>query len=60
MTLIDTSDDYTGGRSEKLIGDVIAGQRDRLFMVSKPSPSDARSETRNLDVICAANPTSVA
>jgi diketogulonate reductase-like aldo/keto reductase len=35
MTLIDTSDDYSGGRSEKLIGDAIAGQRDRVFLVSK-------------------------
>jgi diketogulonate reductase-like aldo/keto reductase len=41
MTLIDTSDDYSGGRSEKLIGDVIAGQRDRVFLVSKLSPGDA-------------------
>ena len=40
MTLIDTSDDYSAGRSEKLIGDVIAGQRDRVFLVSKLSPSD--------------------
>jgi diketogulonate reductase-like aldo/keto reductase len=40
MTLIDTSDDYSGGRSEKLIGDVIAGQRDRIFLVSKLSRSD--------------------
>ena len=40
MTLIDTSDDYSGGRSEKLIGDVIAGQRDRVFLVSKLSPGD--------------------
>ena len=38
MTLIDTSDDYSGGRSEKLIGDVIADQRDRVFLVSKLSP----------------------
>src|SRR5436190_3273713 len=41
MTLIDTSDDYSGGRSEKLIGGVIAGQRDRVFLVSKLSPGDA-------------------
>jgi len=40
MTLIDTSDDYSGGRSEKLIGDVIAGQRNRVFLISKLSPSD--------------------
>jgi diketogulonate reductase-like aldo/keto reductase len=35
MTLIDTSGDYGGGRSEELIGHAIAGQRDRVFLVSK-------------------------
>ena len=35
MTLIDTSRNYNEGRSEKLIGRVIAGQRDRVFLVSK-------------------------
>jgi diketogulonate reductase-like aldo/keto reductase len=35
MTLIDTSRNYADGRSEKLIGRVIAGQRDRVFLVSK-------------------------
>jgi diketogulonate reductase-like aldo/keto reductase len=38
MTLIDTSGDYGDGRSEKLIGHVIAGQRDRVFLVSKVEP----------------------
>ena len=38
MTLIDTSDDYGNGRSEELIGHVIAGQRDRVFLVSKIEP----------------------
>ena len=38
MTLIDTSDDYGNGRSEKLIGQVIADQRDRVFLVSKVEP----------------------
>ena len=38
MTLIDTSDDYGNGRSEKLIGHVITGQRDRVFLVSKVEP----------------------
>jgi diketogulonate reductase-like aldo/keto reductase len=38
MTLIDTSDDYGNGRSEKLIGQVIADQRDRVFLVSKLEP----------------------
>jgi len=35
MTLIDTSGNYGEGRSEKLISHVIAGQRDRAFVVSK-------------------------
>ena len=37
MTLIDTSDNYGAGRSEELIGRVIGGQRDRVFLVSKVS-----------------------
>ena len=35
MTLIDTAEGYSNGRSEELIGHVIAGQRDRVFLVSK-------------------------
>jgi diketogulonate reductase-like aldo/keto reductase len=35
MTLIDTSGNYGNGRSEQLIGHVLAGQRDRVFLVSK-------------------------
>jgi diketogulonate reductase-like aldo/keto reductase len=35
MTLIDTSGNYGNGRSEQFIGRVIAGQRDRIFLVSK-------------------------
>lgn len=35
MTLIDTSGNYSDGHSEELIGRVIAGQRDRIFLVSK-------------------------
>jgi diketogulonate reductase-like aldo/keto reductase len=35
MTLIDTSGNYGNGRSEQFIGHVIAGQRDRIFLVSK-------------------------
>ena len=37
MTLIDTSDNYGSGRAEQLISRVIAGQRDRVFLVSKVS-----------------------
>jgi diketogulonate reductase-like aldo/keto reductase len=35
MSLIDTSGNYGDGRSEKLIGRAIMGQRDRVFLVSK-------------------------
>src|SRR5262249_2129065 len=38
MTLIDTSGNYGGGRSEELIKRVIVGQRDRAFVVSKVEP----------------------
>src|SRR5262249_22729691 len=39
MTLIDTAEMYGDGRSEKLIGRVIAGQRDRVFLVTKVWPT---------------------
>src|SRR5438045_2260289 len=39
MTLIDTAEMYGGGRSEKFIGRVIAGQRNRVFLVSKVWPN---------------------
>ena len=39
MTLIDTAEMYGDGRSEKLIGGVIAGQRDRVFLISKVWPT---------------------
>lgn len=35
MTLLDTSGNYGAGRSEQLLSHVIAGQRDRIFLVSK-------------------------
>jgi diketogulonate reductase-like aldo/keto reductase len=35
MTLIDTSGSYGHGRSEELIGHAVAGERDRVFLVSK-------------------------
>ena len=35
MTSIDTAEGYGNGRSEELIGRAIAGQRDRVFLVSK-------------------------
>ena len=44
MKLIDTSGDYGEGRSEELIKRVIAGQRDRAFVVSKVEASDATGD----------------
>ena len=41
MTLIDTAELYGNGRAERLIGRVIAGQRDHVFLVSKVWPSHA-------------------
>ena len=35
MTLLDTSGNYGSGRSEQFLRQVIAGQRDRIFLVSK-------------------------
>jgi diketogulonate reductase-like aldo/keto reductase len=35
MTLIDTSGNYGNGRSEQFVGRVIAGRRDRIYLVSK-------------------------
>ena len=42
MTLIDTAEMYGNGRSEELIRRVIAGQRDRVSLVSKVSPNHVR------------------
>ena len=39
MTLIDTAEVYSNSHSEELIGRVVAGQRDHVFLVSKVWPS---------------------
>jgi diketogulonate reductase-like aldo/keto reductase len=44
MTLIDTAEMYGNGRSEELIGRVITGQRDRVFLVSKVWPNHVRGD----------------
>ena len=41
MTLIDTAELYGDGRSERLVGEVIAGRRDEVFIVSKVRPENA-------------------
>ncbi len=38
MTVIDTSENYGDGRSEEVIGRVIAGRRERVFVVTKVEP----------------------
>jgi diketogulonate reductase-like aldo/keto reductase len=44
MSLIDTAEMYGSGRSEHLVGEAIAGQRDRVYLVSKVLPSNASFE----------------
>jgi diketogulonate reductase-like aldo/keto reductase len=44
MTLIDTAEIYGGGRSESLISQVVAGQRDGVFLVSKVWPNHVRGD----------------
>ena len=39
MTLIDTAEIYGNGDAERLINHAIAGQRDRVFLVSKVWPT---------------------
>jgi diketogulonate reductase-like aldo/keto reductase len=41
MTLIDTAEMYGDGRAESLVGEAIAGQRDKVFLVSKVLPTNA-------------------
>jgi diketogulonate reductase-like aldo/keto reductase len=41
MTVIDTAEMYGSGRSESLVGEAIAGMRDRVYLVSKVLPSNA-------------------
>ena len=44
MTLIDTAEAYSNGHSEELIGRVIAGQRDHVFVVSKVLPAHVKGD----------------
>ncbi|MGB6054169.1 MAG: aldo/keto reductase, partial [Burkholderiaceae bacterium] len=41
MTLIDTAEMYGDGAAEELVGEAIAGRRDRVFLVSKVLPDNA-------------------
>jgi diketogulonate reductase-like aldo/keto reductase len=44
MTVIDTSGNYGNGRSEQLISQVLAGQRARVFLVSKVEAEQVDSD----------------
>ena len=44
MTLIDTSGNYGNGRSEQFLSHVIAGQRDRIFLVSKVEANEVSGD----------------
>ena len=44
MNLIDTAEMYGNGRSEQLVADVIAGQREHVYLVSKVLPENATRE----------------
>jgi diketogulonate reductase-like aldo/keto reductase len=41
LSLIDTAEMYADGASESLVGEALAGQRDRVFLVSKAYPHNA-------------------
>ncbi len=44
LTVIDTAEMYGEGKSERLVGEAIAGQRDRVFLVSKIYPHNASKD----------------
>ena len=44
MTVVDTAELYAAGRSERLVGEAIRDCRDKVFLVTKVWPSNAREE----------------
>ncbi|GGI75705.1 hypothetical protein GCM10007973_10810 [Polymorphobacter multimanifer] len=44
MTLVDTAEMYADGAAETLVGEAVAGMRDRVFLVSKAYPQNASRE----------------
>jgi diketogulonate reductase-like aldo/keto reductase len=58
MTLIDTSGNYGGGHSEELIGHAIAGERDRVFLVTKVEADEVSGD--GMARACAASLTRLA
>lgn len=53
MTLIDTAEMYGDGASEQVVGEAIAGQRDRVFLVTKIYPQNATR--RGMPAACGAS-----
>ena len=41
MTLVDTAEMYADGGAEEVVREAVAGQRDKIFIVSKVSPGNA-------------------
>ena len=50
VTLIDTAEMYGEGEAEEIVGEAIAGQRERVFLVSKVHPHNA--STRGTVAAC--------
>jgi diketogulonate reductase-like aldo/keto reductase len=44
LTLIDTAEMYAEGSAERVVGEAIAGQRERVFLVSKVLPQNASAQ----------------
>jgi diketogulonate reductase-like aldo/keto reductase len=44
MTLVDTAEMYGDGRAETVVADAVAGQRDKIFIVTKAYPHNATRE----------------
>ena len=48
LTVIDTAEMYGNGKAERLVGEVIKGRRDEVFLVSKIKPENAGEMTMML------------
>jgi diketogulonate reductase-like aldo/keto reductase len=53
MALVDTAEMYGDGATEELVGEAIAGMRDRVFLVSKAYPQNASHD--RLGISCEAS-----
>jgi aryl-alcohol dehydrogenase-like predicted oxidoreductase len=47
MTLIDTAEMYAEGGAERVVGEAVAGRRDKVFLVSKVLPDNATRRGRS-------------